>query len=392
MSQFDTVIDRRGTGSLKWDAACGALPFWVADMDFKSPECIVDAMRERVENGVFGYAVEPAGFRRILVDYMRTRHNTEISEEWIVHIVGCVPALSVAVTSFCGEGDSVMTCSPVYPPIRCVHEAAGATLIEVSHIRTNNRWEFDWEAMEKAVRPDTKMFILCNPQNPLGRVFTREELLRLADFCERHGLLLCSDEIHCDLILDEEAVHVPAVSLPEKYHDRIISMTAPSKTYNIAGVGYSMVMIPSAKLRSRFQKIQDLGQPSIHCLAYASAQAAYSLGDQWRRELVAYLAGNRDALYQFVEKYMPGIKIYPMQATYLAWLDCSALGLENPQQFFLEKAGIYLNPGTPFGDPHCVRFNFGTTRKLMLEGLQKMADALSPVVKCSANSEAPTTF
>lgn len=373
---FDIAPDRKNTGSLKWDLHPEASPYWVADMDFRSPDCVVEALQERVDHGVFGYALPPSGFCGLLARYMKESHGVGVATDWIVHIGGCVPALATAVSSYCKAGDSIMTCSPVYPPIRSVHSLVGAALIEVPHIFEGGRWTFDWEAMEKSIRPDTKMFILCNPQNPLGRVFGRDELVKLAEFCERHGLILCSDEIHCDLVLDEGVSHVSALSLPEQYLSKMLVMTAPSKTYNIAGIGYSMVLIPDADLRARFEQVLHLGQPPVNCLAYAAAQAAYGEGEPWRKALVSYLRENRDQLYRFCQERMPKIKLYPMQATYLAWMDCTALGLEDPQAFFMEKAGVFVNPGVPFGLAGHVRFNFGTQREGMLAGLEKMANAI----------------
>lgn len=376
MSIFDEVVERRGTGSYKWDSRPELAPYWVADMDFRSPDCVLDALHQRVDHGVFGYALEPGGFREELVSYWKESHGADVSAEWIVHMGGCVPALALAVMSYCAKGDSVMTCGPVYPPIRSVHACCGADLIEVPHIIEQGRWTFDWEEMEKRVCPGTKLFLLCNPQNPLGRVFDEDEIMRVADFCDRHGLILCSDEIHCDLVLDEEYRHISCLTLPERYRDALVVLSAPSKTYNIAGIGYSMAVIPSGELRMRFEEKQHLLQPPVHCFAYASARAAYVQGEPWRLELIAYLRENRNLLYDFVRDQMPQIQMRPMQATYLAWMDCSRLEIKEPQEFFVRYAGVYLNPGGPFGDPACVRFNFGTSRAYMLEGLEKMKNAL----------------
>lgn len=376
-SVFDCGIERRKTDSLKWDLNPEVDPAWVADMDFQSPACVLDALRERVEHGVFGYTLPPADMKSVLVDYMERNHHVEIDPSWIIHMGGCVPALSTSVMAVCGPGDSVMCCTPVYPPIRSAHIHGKCDSIEVPHVLRNGEWQFDWEAMEKAVRPGTRLLILCNPQNPLGKVLTREEVLRIADFCERHDLILCSDEIHCDLMMDDAAKHVTAVSLPERYLNRTIMMTAPSKTYNIAGIGYTMVLIPSPELRARFDRTRDHLQPSMHCFSYISARAAYSQGEKWRTALLSYLKKNRDDLYTFVDKRMPEIRMTPMQATYLAWMDCSALGLPNPQQFFLQQAGVFLNDGATFGNPQCVRFNFGTQHSGMIAVLGKMADAIA---------------
>ena len=373
---FSSLPVRRGSGSLKWDIDPNADPYWVADMDFASPPCIIEALRERIEHGIYGYALEPGDMKHILVDYFKTSHGAEISPDWIIHMGGCVSALTTLAMATCAPGDSIMTCGPVYSPIRTVHQHVPCEIIEVPHIFRDERWTFDWEAMEKAVRPTTKLFILCNPQNPLGRVFSQKEIIRLAEFCKTHHMLLCSDEIHCDLILDEDCRHYSAMCLPDDLKQNAVLLTAPSKTYNIAGIGYTVVVIPSAELRKKFHDRQYHVQPMVHCLAFAAGRAAYLDGEQWRKQLVAHLRNNRDELEAFVKREMPGICITPMQATYLAWMDCSKLGIAHPQKFFREKAGTFLNDGADFGAPSCVRFNFGTTKAYMLEGLGKMAQAL----------------
>ena len=375
-SIFECCINRRKTDSVKWDLHPETTPAWIADMDFQSPACVIDVLKDRVEHGVFGYTLPPDDMADVLVSYMKRNHSADIDPSWILHMGGCVPALSTSVMAVCDPGDSVMCCTPVYPPIRHAHAHGKCESIEVPHIFRAGEWLFDWDAMEEAVRPDTKMFILCNPQNPLGKVLSREEVLRVADFCERHDLILCSDEIHCDLMMDTSVTHETAVSLPERYLKRTIMMTAPSKTYNIAGIGYTMVVIPSPELRKKFDRTRDHLQPSIHCFAYLSARAAYSQGEPWRNALLAYLRKNCETLYAFVSDRMPDIRMVPMQATYLAWLDCSALGLSNPQEFFIEKAGVFLNDGADFGSPQCVRFNFGTQRSSMLDALERMATAV----------------
>ena len=212
---FDTPIARRETGSIKYDRRPELDPFWVADMDFASAPAILAALHARVDHGVFGYAQPHAGLTAAVLDYLKTRRSAEVPPEQLIHLGGMVPALSLAARAFCGPGEAVMTCTPVYPPFRNVHHDARVDLITVDHVFNNGRWEFDWAAMERAVTKQTRVFLLCNPQNPLGRVFSNAEVLQLAAFCEAHDLVLVSDEIHCDLIFDEAATpHVSALSLP----------------------------------------------------------------------------------------------------------------------------------------------------------------------------------
>mgnify|MGYP000448008425 CR=1 FL=1 len=240
---FDHRIERKGTGCIKYDRRPELDPFWVADMDFVSAPPILEALHRRVDHGVFGYAQPHDGLNEAVLAYLRERRDVEIPLEHIVHLGGLVPALSLAVRAFC-NGGAVMTCTPVYPPFVGVHQDSGSRLITIDHVMTDLGWGFDWDAMERAVTPDLKVFLLCNPQNPLGRVFTRGEIERLAEFCERHDLVMVSDEIHCDLIFDEMATpHVSALNLPEKFRSRVITLLSPSKTWNIAGLGYAFALL-----------------------------------------------------------------------------------------------------------------------------------------------------
>ena len=376
-SPFDRVIDRRGTGCIKFDRRPNLDPFWVADMDFASPPPIIEAIRRRMEHGVFGYAQAHDGLERAVHEYLIARRGAEVPPGHIVHLGGLVPALSLAGRAFCAPGEALMTCTPVYPPFLGVHHDAKAELITVDHTAAEDGWAFDWDAMERAVTPATRVFLLCNPQNPLGRVFPRDEVLRLAEFCERHDLVLVSDEIHCDLIFDEAATpHVSALSLPEPLRKRSITLLSPSKTWNIAGLGYAFAVIPDDTLRRRFTAARGHTLAEINPFAYHAAEAAYRHGEPWRRELVASLRENRDTLVEFIRNHCPGLSVRPGEATYLAWIDASALGVANPARHFEEKAGLFLSDGAFFGWPGHFRFNFGCPRSRMLEGLRKIAAAL----------------
>jgi cysteine-S-conjugate beta-lyase len=368
---FDTPIPRRGTGNIKYDRRPELDPFWVADMDFASCPEILEALHRRVDHGIFGYAQAHDGLNEALLNYLDVRRGAKVPLEHIVHLGGLVPALSLAARAFCKADESVMTCTPVYPPFIGVHHDAHCGLITVDHSFENGVWSFDWEAMEKAVTSKTRIFILCNPQNPIGRVFTREELIQLAEFCERHDLILVSDEIHCDLILDPEAVHVSALNLPERFQNRTITLLAPSKTWNIAGLGYAFAVIPDDSVRRRFSAARGHTLSEINALSYYAAEAAYRHGEPWRQELLTYLRGNRDTLVEFIRTRCPGLSIEPGQATYLAWINGSSLG--NPAQHFEKTAGLFLSDGAFFQWPGWFRFNFGCPRARMLEGLEKIA-------------------
>ncbi len=374
---FDKLPTRRGTGSIKWDRYPDYDPYWVADMDFASPDCVVDGLAERVQHGIFGYANAHAGLIEAVIGYLKRQHEVEIREPQIIHLPGLVPALSLACRAFASPGEQVMICSPVYYPFHKAPKDAGAELIDVAHIRDGETWRFDWDSMEAAVTPSTKVFIFCNPQNPLGRVFSETEVLKLAEFCHRHELVLVSDEIHCDLILEPGQQHFSALRLPDELRQRLIVLQAPSKTYNIAGLGYSFAVIENTEIRSVFTGAIGCTLPEVNALAMVAAEHAYNDGEPWRQDLVAYLRGNRDALFKFVTEEMPQLTIHEHAATYLYWIDCSALGLKNPAQFFAKEAGIFLTDGGPFGSAQHVRFNFGCPRAHMIEGLEKMKAALS---------------
>ena len=374
---FDSLITRRGTGSIKYDRRPELDPFWVADMDFVSAPAILKALHDRVDHGIFGYAQAHAGLNEAVIAYLSERRGATVPLEQIIHLGGLVPALSLAARAFCKAGDAVMTCTPVYPPFIGVHHDAHVSLITVDHAMADGRWTFDWQAMENAVTPETKIFLLCNPQNPLGRVFSAAEVAKLAAFCETHDLVLVSDEIHCDLIFDETATpHFSALNLPEKLAKRTITLLAPSKTWNIAGLGYAFAVIPDDSLRRKFIAARGHTLPEINALSYYAAGAAYRDGEPWREELMVYLKSNRDILVDFINTRCPGLTAAAGEATYLAWIDARGMGVENPAAHFEKKAGLFLSDGAYFGWPGWFRFNFGCPRARMLEGLEKIAAAL----------------
>lgn len=374
---FDTPIIRRGTGCIKYDRRPELDPFWVADMDFASAPAILEALHHRVDHGIFGYAQPHVGLNEAVLTYLHERRGATVPLEHIIHLGGLVPALSLAARAFCTAGDAVMTCTPVYPPFIGTHPDAKATLIAVDHVFTHGQWTFDWQAMENAVTPETKVFFLCNPQNPLGRVFSPTEVTRLAVFCETHDLVLVSDEIHCDLIFDASATpHFSALNLPKNLAKRTITLLSPSKTWNIAGLGYAFAVIPDDSLRRKFAATRGHTLCEINALSYYAAEAAYRDGEPWRLELMSYLKTNRNTLVDFIHTRCPGLSVSPGEATYLAWIDARKMGVENPAQHFEKNAGLFLSDGAYFGWPGWVRFNFGCPRARMLEGLEKIARAL----------------
>jgi cystathionine beta-lyase len=374
---FDTPIPRRATGCIKYDRRPELDPFWVADMDFASAPEILTALHQRIDHGIFGYAQAHQGVIDAIATYLRERRGAVVPTEQVVHLGGLVPALSLSARAFCGDGEAVMTCTPVYPPFLGVHHDAHVNLVTVDHVQVDDRWSFDWQALEAAVTPAVKVFLLCNPQNPLGRVFSAEEVTQLAEFCDRHDLVLVSDEIHCDLVFDETATpHFSALNLPTHLARRTITLLSPSKTWNIAGLGYAFAVIPDDSIRRKFSAVRGHTLSEINALAYYAAEAAYDQGEPWRQALLAYLTENRNTLVEFINTRCPGLTVQAGEATYLAWIDARGMGVENPAVYFEKNAGLFLSDGAYFGWPGWIRINFGCPRSHLLEGLEKIAAAL----------------
>ncbi len=381
---FDTVPQRLGTDSQKWQKYAGrdVLPLWVADMDFKSPPAIIAALQHRVEHGIFGYARPVKATVDAVVDAMAQRYGWTIDPSWIVWLPGLVVGLNVTAQAFAQPGDEVLTLTPVYPPFMSAPKNSARTSVSVPFVHDatgGGRWAIDWDALERAVTPKTRLFYLCNPHNPLARVWRREELVRLADFCERHNLVLCSDEIHCDLILDPSLPHIPTSMLSPEIAARTITLMAPSKTYNVPGLGTSMAIIPDAMRRARFIRATAGIVAEVTCLGFTACEAAYRDSEPWRQGLLAYLRGNRDYLLEVIARELPGVRVEaPVEATYLLWLDVSALGLAQPTAHF-EQHGVGLSDGAMFGaakGTH-VRLNFGCPRATLVEAIRRMKAALA---------------
>ncbi|MEX2044628.1 MAG: PatB family C-S lyase [Opitutus sp.] len=378
---FDTPIDRNGTDSQKWQKYAGrdVLPLWVADMDFKSAPAIIEALHRRVDHGIFGYARPVKSTVEAVVDAMARRHGWSIDPSWIVWLPGLVVGLNVTARAFAERGDEVLTLSPVYPPFMTAPKNSGRIQVMVPWRPGAGRWTIDWEALERAVTPRSRIFFLCNPHNPLARVWRREELDRLGDFCERHNLLICSDEIHCDLIFDPALPHVPTALLAPGIAARTVTLMAPSKTYNVPGLGTSLAIIPDAMRRARFLRATAGIVAEVTALGFAACEAAYRDCEPWRQALLAYLEGNRDYLVGAVARELPGVQIEaPIEATYLAWLNVSAAGLASPATHF-EQHGVGLSDGAMFGaakGSH-VRLNFGCPRATLVEAIRRMKLALA---------------
>jgi cystathionine beta-lyase len=389
-SIFDTMPDRRAAGSAKWgNFDEDVLPLWVADMDFASPQPIVDALHARVATGEFGYGHEPQRLREVICARMADRYGWDVAPEALIFLPGLVSGLNVVNRAVGGRGSGVVVNTPVYGPFlsapvnqeRALYTAdlAANTRYDAQG-RAYLHYELDIDALDAAAWPGTRLFILCNPHNPVGRAYTPDELSLLAEFAARHDLVICSDEIHCDLLLDG-ATHTPIAALSPEIARRTVTLMAPSKTYNMPGLGCSIAIIPDAELRKRVEKAMAGIVPHVNVLGYAATMAAYEQCDGWLTELRQYLTGNRDLVFDFVTANLPQIGLTRPEATYLAWLDFRSLGVDSPYRYFLEEARLAFGDGKFFGDSGegFIRLNFGCPRATLQQALERMADAVARV-------------
>lgn len=372
---FDRPIARRGTASFKWDLyKDDPLPLWVADMDFASPPPVVEALEARATHGVFGYALTGDSLVEAVATHFERRYGWHIEEEWIVWLPSVVPGLNLACDAFAAPDEAVMTLTPVYPPFLEAPPNRDRRLITVPSRVEDGRWRLPLDAMEAAVTADTRVLLFCHPHNPLGRVWRQDEVEAVLDFCRRHDLVLVSDEIHCDLILDD-LEHVPAAVAGPDDAARIVTLSSPSKTFNLPGLNFAFAVVPDEALRRRFRRPGDGLLPFPGCFAVTAAEAAYRDGGPWHVGLLQYLRGNRDALEAFVAAELPHVTMTHVEATYLAWLDVRALRLADPAAA-CRAAGVALSAGADFGDPAYLRLNFACPRATLVEALSRLTDVL----------------
>ena len=378
---FDEIIDRRSTESLKWRLYDqDVIPLWVADMDFRCPQAIMDALNKRVSHGIFGYDLVPDDLPAIIIERLKRLYQWDITEEDICFVPGVVTGLNLTMRALCKPGDAVLVQTPVYPTFLSAPISAG--LIRVDNSLTQNddgNYRVDYESFEsQIVKNNVKLFILCNPHNPVGRVFKRAELLRMAEICLKHHVIVCSDDIHCDLIFSGHE-HIPLASLNQDIAANTITFLAPSKTYNIAGLHASVGIIQDVGLRETIMKTRKglISNPGL--LSLTAARAAYLYGDAWLADLMHYLEENRDWLVSAVRENLPGVKMTAPEGTFLAWLDCRSVQMDvNPHEFFLHKARVGLNDGAAFGSggDGFLRFNFASPRSMLEEAILRMRKAM----------------
>lgn len=390
---FDHPPERRNSECSKWNAYDeDVLPLPVADMDFKSPQPVLDALQHRVAHGVFGYpewlsackSTLLNSLQDLIVERMQKLYSWSIKTEDLVYFPGVVPGLNIASQALVGPRDGVLIQPPVYPPFLHLAKNAGAADQQAPLQRmSDGRYKIDWDVFEQGFNPDTKVFVLCNPHNPVGRVFQKEELERMAASCLDKGVTILSDEIHCDLLFSGQQ-HMPIAALDPEIGMNTITFMAPSKTFNLAGLYFSFAIIQNPELRKRFNKTKENRTGGVNVLGMVAAEAAYRQGQEWLEQLLRYLEGNRDFLARFVAEELPGVRMAIPEGTYLAWLDCRDAGIledeggETPYSFFLNRARVALNDGNGFGPggEGFVRLNFGCARSVLAEALQRMKAAL----------------
>lgn len=373
---FDRLFDRRNTNSLKWDRykSRDVIPLWVADMDFQAPPPVLEALHERVDHGIFGYTLPGDELMEVIVARLQAKYRWKIEPSWIVWLPGLVPALNVACRAFGDDWDEVLTFTPVYPPFLSAPQLSRRKLKEIPLRREKDSFTFDLERFESEVSSRSKLLLLCSPHNPVGRRYSRRELESVAQVCLKHNIIICSDEIHCDLVLDG-GEHVPTATLGEEISANTITLMSASKTFNLPGLNCAFAIIPNERLRRTFIKNRTEIIPNANVLGYAACLAAYRDCEDWRAELIDYLRGNRDIVYRFINEEIPRLSMDNVEATYLAWIDARKLEVPNPALLF-ERAGVGLSDGRHFQGEGYVRLNFGCPRETLLKALDRMKRAV----------------
>lgn len=377
MSEFDIVIDRRESGSLKWHKYRGTdvISMWVADMDFQSPPAVRQAMQRRIEHGIFGYSVPTERLNETVVNRTKKLFGWEIEAEWIVWLPSLVVALDIA-SRLVAEDEEIITFVPAYPPFLEAPMYAQRRLKTVGLIFENNKWTIDLAGFRRAVTAKTRLLILCNPHNPVGRVFNRDELEAVAEVCLKNNILICSDEIHCELILSNKK-HITLSLLSDQVQDKTITLMSPSKTFNVAGLNCGYAVIPNASLRKRFVHIsRGVCPPCVDAIGLEACQAAFTDCEEWKGRLLSYLKENKNIVLDYVNNQMQPLSMADVEATYLAWIDARRLNVSDSAAFF-ERGGVRLHDGKDFGTAGFVRLNFGCPRQVLLEALVRMKKAVN---------------
>lgn len=387
---FDEIVDRENTNCFKYDAremifgTSEVLPMWVADMDFKAPDFITEAINSRASHPLYGYTLKTDLLYNSFISWVQKRHGWEIKKEWMSFSPGIVPALHYATLAFTNPGDKIILQPPVYHPFFYAIEHQGREVLNNPLILKNGRYYMDFDQLEKSMDSSTKMIFLCNPQNPCSRVWEPEELIKLAEICLKHNIVMISDEIHSDLIYTGFK-HTPLASISKEIADNVITLMAPTKTFNLAGLCTSVLIASNESLKKKINTFLDITHVnSGNIFGLTTMEASYSKGEMWVGELLEYLEENIKLIKDFLEKKIPVIKLINVEATYLAWLDCRELGLSGKElSKFMIKAGLGLNDGTLFGKggEGFQRLNFGCQRSVLKEALEKLENSVKKDLK-----------
>ena len=378
-NNFDELVTRRGSNSYKWDSAesDNILPMWVADMDFRTAPAIIDALAKRVQHGIFGYTKVPMAYYEATIDWFSRRYNFTINKEWILFTTGVVPALSVIIKALTIPGDKVLVQSPVYNCFFSSIRNDECELVTNELVYRENTYSIDFKDLEsKAADPKVKLLLLCNPHNPAGRVWTKEELGRIGEICLQNNVFVVSDEIHCDLVYGDHK-HIPFASINERFSQNSATCIAPTKTFNLAGIQVANIVTPDEQVRKKIDKALNINEVcEINAFAIEALIAAYNEGEEWLKELKIYLYDNYLFLRNFFEQNLPQFPVLPLEATYLVWVDCSILNIPSLkiEQILLEKEDLWINEGTMYGaaGEGFIRINIACPRQLLIEGLERI--------------------
>jgi len=383
---FDKIIDRKNTNSVKHDAlqtffgTDDILPLWVADMDFETPDFICDALKKRVEHPVYAYTYFSEDFYQSLINWMKKKHNHRIEPSWLKVTPGVLSGISIAIMALTNPGDKIIIQPPVYHPFFHLVKSNDRVLVQNELLFEDGNYRMDFEQLEYSIDQDTKMIIISNPHNPVGRVWTKDELKKLVDICEKNKILIIADEIHSDIVFAPHQ-YTPIASISSYAHNNSLTFVAPSKTFNIAGLGTSVAIIPHKKLRKQFIALASrLHLDSGNVFGTVAFEAAYTHGEEWLKQLLIYLKSNVELVKSYFAENLPAIKVVEPEGTYLLWLDFSALNLEDEKlyQILVDDAKVGLNKGLSFGlnGSNFMRLNIGSPQSVILEGLERMVSAL----------------
>ena len=378
---FDKQISRRGTDSYKWDSAESenVLPMWVADMDFRTAPAIVDALRRRVEHGIFGYTRVPDSYYKAVTDWFERRHSWAINREWIIYTSGVVPAVSAIIKALTVPGDKVLVQTPVYNCFFSSIRNNGCEIVTSPLVHTDNTFTIDYDDLEKKVAdPKMKVMLLCNPHNPVGRIWRREELIRIGKICIRHEVTVVSDEIHCELVFPGHT-YTPFASISDEFLRHSVTCISPSKAFNIAGLQIANIICADACRRTQIDRaINDNEVCDVNPFGVIATQSAYNEGEEWLNQLIQYLHANYLYMQEFCREHLPNFPITLLEGTYLVWMDCRTLGIpsEDIEQQLVDKTGLWLNAGTMYGveGEGFMRWNIACPRATLMEGLKRFMD------------------